>query len=117
MFTIAADDTSIIIRIAPKRLELYQQGKLYKTYPVAVGKLSTPTPKGTFRIINKAINPGGPFGTRWLGISKPHIGIHGTNNPSSIGKAVSNGCIRMHNKDVEEVARLVSIGTQVKIVE
>ncbi len=113
----AAGDYSIVIRIAPKRLELYHQGKLFKSYPVAVGKLSTPTPKGTFHIINKAINPGGPYGIRWLGLSKPHVGIHGTNDPSSIGKAISNGCIRMQNKDVLELSRLVSIGTQVKIIE
>ena len=41
------------------------------------------------------------FGTRWMGLSKPHYGIHGTNNPSSIGKAVSLGCIRMYNRDIE----------------
>ena len=115
MIIIAAQDYKIMIHTKQKLLELYRYGKLYRTYPVAVGKFLTPTPKGTFRIINKAINPGGPFGTRWLGLSKPHIGIHGTNNPVSIGKAVSNGCIRMYNKDVEELSSLVSIGTSVII--
>ncbi len=111
-----ANTYKIVIRINPKKLDLYKQDKLYKTYPVAVGKPQTPTPRGNFTIINKAINPGGPFGTRWMGLSKPHIGIHGTNNPSSIGKAVSNGCIRMYNKDVEELSGLVGIGTHVSIV-
>lgn len=106
---------SIIVRLGSKTLELYKDGMLFKTYSVAIGKPSTPTPTGDFTIINKAINPGGAFGTRWLGLSKPHYGIHGTNEPSSIGKAVSNGCVRMHNKDVEELTRLVSIGTKVKI--
>ena len=81
-----------------------------------VGKPSTPTPTGTFTIINRAVEPGGPFGARWLGLSKRGYGIHGTNNPSSIGNAVSNGCVRMHNKDVIELANLVPIGTTVKIV-
>ena len=82
----------------------------------SVGKPSTPTPIGTFRIVNKAVNPGGPFGARWMGLSKPHYGIHGTNKPSSIGRAVSHGCVRMFNKDVIEVFNLVPIGTVVKIV-
>lgn len=108
---------SILINTSSRTLKLYRSGKLVKTYTVAVGKPSSPTPKGTFKIINRAVNPGGPFGARWLGLSAPYgdYGIHGTNNPSSIGKAVSNGCIRMHNKDVIELARLVPIGTTVKI--
>lgn len=75
----------------------------------------TSTPFGNFVIINKAPNPGGPFGTLWMSLSKEHYGIHGTNNPSSIGKAVSKGCIRMYNKDVEELASIVPIGTAVFI--
>ena len=111
-----ASSYSIVVRTQLKRLDLFRDGVLYKSYPVAVGKPSTPTPRGSFTIKNKALNPGGAYGTRWLGLSKPHIGIHGTNNPSSIGKAVSNGCVRMHNKDVEEVYALVSAGTSVRIV-
>lgn len=106
---------SITVNISTRTLTLYRNGQWVKSYPVAVGKPSTPTPKGTFTIINKAVNPGGPFGSRWMGLSKPHYGIHGTNNPSSIGKAVSNGCIRMYNKDVNELYNLVPIGTVVKI--
>lgn len=107
---------SITVNVAARKLYLYMNGKLYKVYPVGIGKMLTPTPKGTYRIINKSVNPGGPFGARWLGLSKPHYGIHGTNNPSSIGKFVSHGCIRMYNKDVIELANIVSIGTPVKIV-
>ena len=83
---------------------------------MAVGKGSTPTPKGTFRIINKQLNPGGPYGARWMGLNSPGVGIHGTNNPSSIGGPVSHGCIRMFNRDVIELSRLVPIGTRVTIV-
>ncbi|NMM64023.1 L,D-transpeptidase [Clostridium sp. P21] len=109
---------SITINVKNHHLTLYRNNKIYKTYKVAVGKPSTPTPKGNFKVINKAVNPGGPFGARWIGLNAPNgdYGIHGTNNPSSIGKNVSNGCVRMYNKDVIEVFKLVIIGTLVSIV-
>lgn len=109
---------SITINTQAHTLTLFRDNKVYKTYRVAVGKPSTPTPKGTFKIVNRAINPGGPFGARWLGLNAPNgdYGIHGTNNPSSIGKSVSNGCIRMYNNQVIELSSLVSIGTIVRIV-
>jgi lipoprotein-anchoring transpeptidase ErfK/SrfK len=107
---------SITVNTKTRRLHLIKNGKWFKSYPVGIGKMLTPTPKGTFRIINKAVNPGGPYGARWLGLNRKGYGIHGTNNPSSIGKYVSHGCIRMHNKDVVELAGIVPIGTPVKIV-
>lgn len=109
---------TITINTNARTLTLFKNGKVQRVYPVAVGKPSTPTPKGTFKIINKAVNPGGPFGVRWLGINamKGNYGIHGTNNPSSIGKSISNGCIRMHNNNVLELSNIVPIGTFVKIV-
>ena len=112
------DNYAITIHVKNRALKLYKDGKLIKSYPIAVGKLSTPTPIGTFKIINKAINPGGPFGVRWLGLSAPngHYGIHGTKNPSSIGKSVSNGCIRMYNSDVTQLSDLVPVGTIVRII-
>ncbi|MBS4176837.1 L,D-transpeptidase [Lederbergia citrea] len=97
------------------QLTLYNGNKKIKAYPIAVGKMLTPTPSGTYTIINKQSDPGGPFGVLWMGLSKPHYGIHGTNNPSSIGKNVSHGCIRMHNKDVLDLSSRVSIGTNVVI--
>jgi lipoprotein-anchoring transpeptidase ErfK/SrfK len=75
----------------------------------------TSTPMGRFKIINKQLNPGGPFGAFWMGLSKPHYGIHGTNNPSSIGKNVSHGCIRMYNEDVLELSSVVPVETPVYI--
>jgi lipoprotein-anchoring transpeptidase ErfK/SrfK len=109
---------SITINTQAHTLTLFRDNNVYKTYKVAVGKPSSPTPKGTFRIINRAVNPGGPFGTRWLGLNAPNgdYGIHGTNNPSSIGKSVSAGCIRMYNNQVIELSNLVPIGTVVKII-
>jgi len=96
---------------------LYQSGHLVKTFNVAVGASLTPTPLGDWKITQKAMNPGGPFGTRWLRLSVPFggYGIHGTDNPQSIGKAVSHGCVRMYNKDVEELYDLVPLGTMIKV--
>lgn len=109
---------TIEINVTNHTLSLFRNGVLFKTYPVAVGKASTPTPKGSFKIKNKASNPGGPFGVRWMGLTAPggSYGIHGTNNPASIGKSISNGCIRMYNKDVIELSNLVPVGTTVNIV-
>jgi lipoprotein-anchoring transpeptidase ErfK/SrfK len=109
---------SITINTANHILTLYQNNKLIKQYPVAVGKASTPTPKGSYKIINKELHPGGAFGVRWLGLNIPKggYGIHGTNNPGSIGKSISHGCIRMYNNDVIELSNLVPIGTPVTII-
>lgn len=112
----------IRIDLSERRLYLYNQNQLVKVYPVGVGKIATQSPRGDFTIINKVPYPysyrGGPlsvYGTFWMGLSKRGYGIHGTNRPSSIGKYVSKGCIRMYNQDVNELARLVPIGTPVKI--
>ncbi len=108
----------ITINLNERRLYLIKDGKIFKSYPVAIGKPSSPTPKGSFKIVNVAVNPGGPFGVRWLGLDAPYgdYGIHGTNSPSSIGKAISNGCIRMHNKDILDLVKYVWVRTLVKIV-
>lgn len=105
----------IIIYPARRLLELYEGTQRIGYYPIAVGKKSTPTPLGCYNIVMKTVYPGGAFGSRWMGLSIRYYGIHGTNNPSSIGKAVSKGCIRMHNHDVNNLFELVEIGTPVTI--
>lgn len=105
----------IIIHTSLRQLELYEGSALILQYPIAVGKNATPTPNGQYFVIDKTLYPGGLFGSRWLGLSIPHYGIHGTNDPSSIGQAVSKGCIRLHNKDVETLYQFVNIGTPVFI--
>ncbi|MDH7572516.1 MAG: LysM peptidoglycan-binding domain-containing protein [Clostridia bacterium] len=112
----APDQYSIEIDRGRRILTLFRGGTRVAYFSVAVGKPATPTPLGNFRIRNKAVNPGGPFGTRWLGLTTNGIGIHGTNAPSSIGLAVSNGCIRMYNQDIEYLFPLVSVGTPVRII-
>ncbi|WP_078546567.1 L,D-transpeptidase family protein [Litchfieldia alkalitelluris] len=107
---------SIFIKLSERKLTLRKNGTILQSYPIAVGRDEHPTPIGNFIIINKAPNPGGVYGTMWMSISKKHYGIHGTNNPSSIGKFVSRGCIRMHNKDVEELTGIIPVGTPVTIL-
>ncbi|GAX89358.1 L,D-transpeptidase [Effusibacillus lacus] len=105
----------LTVDLSERKLYLYDKDKLVKTYPVGIGRVAAKTPHGEFMIVNKVPNPGGPYGAYWLGLSKKHYGIHGTNRPSSIGKRVSRGCIRMHNHDVVELAKKVPLGTQVTI--
>lgn len=102
-----------------RRLTYYSGNQKVKTYPVGVGKPATPTPLGIYKVVNKIMNPGGVLGTRWMGLNIPggNYGIHGNNNPSSIGKFVSNGCIRMYNSDVEEIFPQINIGTPVIITD
>jgi len=118
----------IVVSIPDRRLMLIDGDRVVKAYDVAVGRPSTPTPEGEFRIINHIQNPtyygtgvvvgpgnGNPLGTRWMGLSANGYGIHGTNVPSSIGKAVSHGCIRMRQQDLEELFDLVKVGTTVEL--
>jgi hypothetical protein len=108
----------IYINTLLKTLKFYQGSHLVKTFSIAVGKSSTPTPTGQYKIISKIVNPGNSLGSKWLGlsISTGHYGIHGTNAPSSIGRAVTNGCIRLKNEQIDQLFPLVNISTPVFIV-
>jgi lipoprotein-anchoring transpeptidase ErfK/SrfK len=118
----------IVVSIPDRKLMLFDGDRVVKTYDVAVGKISTPTPEGEFQIINHIQNPtyygngvvigpgnSNPLGTRWMGLSAKGYGIHGTNVPASIGKAASHGCIRMRQQDLEELFDLVKVGTTVEL--
>ncbi|MDH7478865.1 MAG: peptidoglycan-binding protein [Syntrophomonadaceae bacterium] len=114
---ITTGNYSISVDLSQRILTLRRNNQLVKTYPVAVGKPDTPTPAGNWTIVQKTINPGGPFGARWMRLNVPwgSYGIHGTDNPSSIGQAASHGCVRMFNEDVIELYDQVPIGTPVQI--
>ncbi len=118
----------IIVSLPDKRLALLEDGKVLKTYRVAVGADVSRSPEGDFTVINrienptyyapgKVIGPGkdNPVGTRWMGLNKKGYGIHGTNVPSSIGKAASHGCIRMRQRDLEELFAMVRVGDKVEL--
>jgi len=89
----------------------------FQSFPVGLGKPSTPTPVGSWKVIDKGKWSGG-FGTRWMGLNIPfgRYGIHGTNKPWSIGRLESHGCIRMYNRDVEQIYRWVKYDTRVHII-
>jgi hypothetical protein len=107
---------SILVDTQEKRLYLLYNGKLMKRYICAVGKSSTPSPLGSYKITEKS-KWGEGFGGYWLGINCPWgvYGIHGTTNPGSIGTSASHGCIRLFNSDAEELYNIVPYGTPVCI--
>ncbi len=118
----------IVVSIPDRKLALIEDGRVLKVYRVAVGKLSTPTATGAFRIVRRLSNPayyqpgivippgkGNPLGTRWLGLDQPGFGIHGTNEPGTVGRFASHGCIRMRNRDVEELFARVRVGDVVEL--
>ena len=110
------ENLRIFIDIDEKTLYLLDGNTLIKKYPVATGAPSTPTPVGRWKVTSKA-RWGGGFGSRWIGIDVPWgiYGIHGTNKPSSIGYNASHGCVRMYNRDVEDLYTHVKYGTPVMI--
>lgn len=131
---LADENLSVVINIPSRTLELYKNGNVFKTYPVGVGRAAFQTPLGKFKVISKVKNPGwenpykpsgsirinsgntSPLGTRWIGFKahpKGEFGIHGTYQTYSVGKLSSHGCVRMFNKDIEEIYRLVQFGTPV----
>src|SRR5579863_2228682 len=118
----------IVVSILDRKLVLLEGDRVVKTYDVAVGKTTTPTPEGEFQIINHIPNPtyygtgvvigpgnGNPLGTRWMGLSAKGYGIHGTNVPSSVGKSASHGCFRMRQNDLEELFEMVDVGVTVEL--
>jgi len=127
----------IVIHRGLNRLYLYNGIRLVRTFPVATGQAIYPTPLGHFQIVVMWKNPwwypptqdawarglkpvppgpGNPLGTRWMGLSAPGVGIHGTDEPWSIGHSESHGCIRMQVPSAEWLYNHVRIGTPVFIV-
>jgi lipoprotein-anchoring transpeptidase ErfK/SrfK len=132
----AASRRVIVINRANNVLSLYKGTKMWQQFHVATGQAAYPTPAGRFRIVVKWVNPwwyppaspwaagespvppgpGNPLGTRWMGLSAPGVGIHGTPQPQSIGYSLSHGCIRMLIPQAEWLFNHVDVGTTVFIV-
>ena len=120
--------TRIVVDLSERRLWLYRDGRLVLRAPVGVGAPATPTPAGSF-YVNERLVPrdrSGPFGPAALGLSSfspvltwwPQggpIAIHGTDEPASIGRARSNGCIRLRNPTLERVFAAAGAGTPVVV--
>ena len=132
-----AQQSVIVIHRGSNRLYLYKGTRLVRTFPVATGQAIYPTPLGRFQIVVKELNPwwypptqdawarglkpvppgpGNPLGTRWMGLSAPGVGIHGTDEPWSIGHSESHGCIRMQVPSAEWLYQRVQVGTPVFII-
>jgi lipoprotein-anchoring transpeptidase ErfK/SrfK len=126
----------VVIRRGSNVLTLYNGMKPVRQFAVATGQTIYPTPLGRFQIVVKWKNPwwyppaspwakgekptppgpGNPLGTRWMGLSSPGVGIHGTPQDGSIGYSLSHGCIRMHIPQAEWLFDHVEVGTPVYIV-
>lgn len=128
--TVSSTDTVINVYLDEKELEVVQGDSVTLTTKVAIGKPETPTPLGIYSItdpVDLTYSPGGVYGPYALGISgyqgalesfnggDPQLALHGTNRPSSIGQAASNGCVRMPNDVVLQVADIAALGTPVVI--
>jgi lipoprotein-anchoring transpeptidase ErfK/SrfK len=118
----------VVVDVHAKRLTLYRRGRPVLRTTVAVGSPATPTPLGRYYVNQRLIpaDPGGPYGPAALGISAYSnvltgwtqggpIAIHGTNEPWSIGRAVSNGCIRVPNPVLRRLFKVIPAGTPVVI--
>ncbi|WNF37869.1 L,D-transpeptidase [Bacillaceae bacterium IKA-2] len=127
-------DPYIIVNKTTNELAFLVDGKVSKVYQVATGKTDLNTPEGEFNIVIKAVNPyyrkkdivGGakenPLGTRWIGFDALETdgriyGVHGTNDPFSVGNYLTGGCVRMLNEEVEQLFNKVPLGTKVFITK
>ena len=118
----------VVVSLPHRKLAVFVDGELTRVFDVAVGSPKTPSPIGVFTIVNrledptyyrpgKVIGPGAanPLGTRWLGFDLKGYGIHGTDDPRSIGFARSHGCIRLRNSDVEQLFEMLRAGDVVEL--
>lgn len=124
------DPYRLDVALKAHQLSLFKDDVLVRTIPIGVGKSETPTPGGTYylRVLIKTTNPSGAYGPYAYGLNgfsavlkdfaggDGVIGLHGTNEPSSIGKDVSHGCIRMKNSDITSLAKILPLGTPVRIL-
>lgn len=120
----------IVIGLEEFQLLAYSRGEVLFHFPITIGADTGPTPTGRFEITSrlrnpwytpddeKALGPGhpkNPLGSRWMGINKPHYGLHGTKSPDVIRARASEGCVRLRNRDIEKLYRHVPRGTNVVI--
>lgn len=119
----------IVVSIPDRKLALLENDRIVKIYDVAVGAPVSPSPDGEYQITQRLENPtyykpgvvigpgaANPLGPRWIGLNVRGFGIHGTNRPDSIGKNASHGCIRLRNRDIEDLFARVKVGDHVSLV-
>ena len=104
---------SVIVR--ERRLIVYRNGSVFKTFNIAFNNPSNTIPKGAFTVLNKQVDTGEEYGARWIGLSKSGFGIHGTNTPEFINVVATGNNIVMSNQNISELFNLVPVGTAVSI--
>lgn len=111
-------DVTLLVDTFNLTLTLLANGEPVRKYPVAVGRPGSETPVGIWKVTDKSDEPAPGTGTHWLGLNVPcgNFGVHGTDNPWSIGTYASGGCVRLHNAHIQEIYPLVPVGTWVIIV-
>lgn len=124
--------TRLVVDLSDRQVTVYDDGKVRDRYPIAIGQTGWETPTGNFHVTETFENPiwqhpitgenvtgpDNPLGSRWIGFwsdGRNQIGFHGTNEEALIGQAVSHGCVRMRNRDIERMFREVEPGTPVVV--
>ncbi len=128
-----ARDTKLVVHLGDRHVRVYRHGQEISRYPVAVGKSGWETPNGRFKIhqmrlhpqwrhpITNQVVPAGPnnpLGDRWIGFYEGEhmaLGFHGTPQESLVGTAVSHGCLRMRNRDIQTMYKQVGLGTVIEV--
>lgn len=125
-------DPFVIVNKQTNEVALINENRVQTIVSAATGKTEDLTPEGLFTVTVKAQNPyyrkkdipGGnpenPLGSRWIGFDAENTdgrtyGIHGTNDPSSIGKKISQGCVRLQNEAVASLYEYIPLGTKILI--
>ncbi len=130
-----ANNSRLVVDLSDRRSYVYRNDRLSASYPVAIGKEGWQTPTGSFKVLQMRKNPvwrhpltgevvgrsvNNPLGSRWIGFwsdGRSQIGFHGTNDDQLVGQAVSHGCLRMENQDIEKIYENVAVGTPVIVRE
>ena len=107
---------NVEINVSERKLVVYRSGNVFKTYKIVLENPASPVPRGTFKVVNKQVDPGVERGARWLGLSEPGLGIQGTNNPQFIENISDGRSIMLSNQDVSELFNLVPVVTTVRIL-
>jgi len=127
--------SGVLVNLPERVVYVFAGGRLKAFYPVAIGQSAArwQTPTGSYKVTSKAVNPTwyppkwagleepvppgpeNPLGDRWIGLSKPGYGFHGTPSLHSIGLAASHGCMRMYPESVQELYRSLKRGSRVEL--
>ncbi len=130
----------VMVYTREKMLDVLEDGQLIASFPITPGSTTLPAPPGVWKIetmaslpffrydesmlehgvrsanfVNLPPGPNSPVGVMWMGLDRPGIGLHGTNNPETIGRAASHGCIRLANWDAVKLGQMLTVGVTVHI--